>query len=346
MTKPTMPAKPRTPFPSATWPVPLVMFETTSMVSTEYMILVFVAVLLLAVGLYTLNVFQKKKLLEEGELLERPSFIAKIFALSLDSRCRFDIFPTTGARLGQSLMGYMEELTATSLTINLGKAAPPPEVQSTPLICYFQLGTDKNSIFYAFTGTVAAHSVKDTGHCITLPMPKSLSNSQKRDFVRISPGPGMVEAVVAWKQAVSPEPQPLPSQGQLLGNPDFTYRPPKAAQVALVNISGGGVLLRLAGTRLVELQIRPTLGDRWFLLILLHDLETDHIRTMWLTALCRRIRHTRDTPNVDIGLQFTHWAQVDKPSQPIHWQPVQNEGEVPAILTWTLRVQSLLTRRA
>lgn len=334
-----------TPPPSKKWPLPLVMYETTNMVSTEYIILALLGCLLLAVGLYVLNIFQKKKLLEEGELLERPSFIRKILTNAQDSRSRFDIFLSTQARLGHPIMGCLEELTAKNLTINLGKTKLPPELHRTPLVLYFQLGTGSEAIFYSFTGTLSAYEAKDSGHYITLALPKALSNTQKREFVRITPGPGMVEAVVLWRQKAPQDIQALPRQGQQLGCPDFTYRPPTAAQVALIDISGGGVLLRLAGPRLIQLNMHFAVGDNCCFLILLHDLDTDKIINLWLAGICRRVRQTQNTSNVDVGIQFTHWAQVEKPTQPIQWQAVQRDGEVPPILTWTLRVQTLLTRR-
>lgn len=330
--------------PPKTWSVPLVMFETTSMVSTQYIVLAITACILLAVGLYALNVFHQKKALEEGELLERPSFIRKILTLAQDSRCRFDIFLASEPRVGQPIMGSIEEITAKTLKITLGSSKVPPKFFTTPILLYFQLGTGNETFFYSFTGSVIARATTDSGLCITMDMPKLLSNTQKREFVRVIPGPGMVEALVVWKCDTSPDIATLPTLGQTFGSPHFTYRPPKAAQVALIDISGGGVLLRLAGGRILPLNMRFAIGEAFGMLLLLHDIETDEIITLWLAGICRRVRLTQNTTNVEVGIQFTHWAQVEKPTQPIRWQKVERDGEVPLILTWTLRVQTLLAR--
>lgn len=346
MTTPAIPPIDHTVSPPKTWPIPLVMFETTSIVSTQYTLLAIMACVLLAVGLYTLNFFHKKKVLEEGELLERPSFIHKVLTLALASRCRLDIFLASEARVGQPIMGSIEELTAKTLKITLSSGKVPPKFFTTPILLYFQINTGNETFFYSFTGTVLAHATTASGLCITMAVPKLLSNTQKREFVRVAPGPGMVEALVVWKCDTTPDITTLPTLGQNFGSPHFTYRPPKAAQVALIDISGGGVLLRLAGERIMPLNMRFAMGEAYSMLVLLHDIETDRIITLWLAGICRRVRLTKDTTNAEVGIQFTHWAQVEKPTQPICWQKVERDGEVPLILTWSLRVQTFLTRHA
>lgn len=326
--------------------MPLVLLESTSAVSTEYIVLTLLGFAVLAVMLFLINNYHKKKALEEGELLERPSVIRSVLSAALDSRSRIDIFLANGVRLATPVAGFIEKVESKNLYITLGNLALPANIRSFPLLFYFRLGAGHDTVFYSFTGTIS-ELVTENGHLgLVIGMPSALTNAQKRDFVRINPGPGMVEALIVWKLEAVPGPDTLPRKAQDLGSPHFSYRPPKSAQVVLVDISGGGALLRFAGERLKECGQHFAIGDTCCLLILLHDMENDSIFTIWLTGICRRIASSSNTANLDVALQFTHWSQVEKATGPIHWNPVQREGEVPAILAWTLKVHTFLTRKS
>lgn len=329
----------------ASKPMPLVLLESTSAVSIEYLGVVLLACAVLGCVLYLLHNYQKNKALEEGELLERPNVIRSLLTAALDSRSRLDIFLANGQRLPRPLAGCIEKIGSKTLHITLGSAALPANLRSFPLLFYFHLGSGHDKIFYSFTSSISEITTFDGHFSMEIALPKILTNAQKRDFVRICPGPGMIEAMVVWKIAPVPSDSTLPATAQILGSPHFSYRPPKAAQAALVDISGGGVLLRIAGERLAQVQIQFAAGDSCCILVLVHDIETDKILTIWLAGICRRVRCPQNTANIDVGVQFTHWAQVEKLSMPIHWSPVLRDGEVPSLLAWTLRVQTLLTRK-
>lgn len=323
---------------------PLVMFESTSAVSTHFIIVAILVALLIIVVLYMLHRHQQKTALESVDPLERPSFIRAILTSAIDERCRMDIFLSNGMRLSRSLTGFCVELGTKNMFINTGAISLPANIQTLPLTIYFFLNRGTEKIFYSFTGILCGVSNVGGQNRLELPIPNHLTNAQKRDFVRICPGPGMVEAVVLWKNSPAAEQSTLPPDAKQLGAPHFSYRPPHAVQTALINISGGGVLLRLAGERLQQIKAQYVLGDSFIVLVLLHDLETDKILTIWISACCRRVVRAESTANIELGLQFTHWALAEKPSAPITWHAVQLEGEVPPILTWTLRVQSFLSR--
>lgn len=332
--------------PRTVWPMPLVLLESTSAVSIEYIILTLLGFTILAIILYFVHTYHQKKALEEREPLERPSVIFAILSAALDSRSRIDIFLANGVRLATPLAGFIEKLEAKSLFINMGKLKLPEKIRLFPLLFYFQLGSGHDKVFYSFTGSISEFSSEKGLLSLQIPVPKSLTNAQKRDFVRINPGPGMVEALVVWKVGPVLGPGTLPASAAELGSPHFSYRPPKSAQVALVDISGGGALLRFAGEHQQECGQHFSVGDTCCLLILLHDLDSDKTFTVWLAGTCRRTTCNSNTANMDVALQFTHWAQVEKATSPIHWNPVQREGEVPAILTWTLKVHTFLTRKS
>lgn len=330
----------------ASKPMPLVLLESTSAVSIEYLVIVFLACLALGGILYVVNTYHKNKALEEGELLERPSVIRSVLTAALDSRSRLDIFLANGLRLSRPLAGCIEKIGSKNLNITLGGATLPANLRSFPLLFYFHLGSGHDKIFYSFTGSISEITTIDGHFSMEIAVPKILTNAQKRDFVRICPGPGMIEAMVVWKIAPVLSEGSLPTTVQNLGSPHFSYRPPKVAQIALVDISGGGVLLRIAGERLAEAQIQFATGDSCCMLVLVRDIESDKILTLWLAGICRRVLCPKHTTNIDAGIQFTHWAQVEKPSTPIHWSPVLRDGEVPSLLAWTLRIQTLLTRKS
>lgn len=331
--------------PPASWLTALVLFESTSAVSTRYILFLCMGFALLALGLFFMNRYQKKKALEEGEFLERPSVIRSLLSAALDSRSRVDIF-LGGNRLGQPIMGYIEQVGPKSIFIALPSSKLPAAVRTAKLHFYFYLGTGNDKTFYHFTGIALDFIRLEESFGMQVLLPTALSNAQKREFLRINPGPGMVEAALLWRM---PPDTSLPRAAQHLGNPHFSYRPPKSAQFALVDISGGGVLLRFSGERINQLKgLLPDfcLGDTFCMLLLLHDLDSDKIFFVWVTGLCRRIISAPHSSNLDVGLQFTHWALVEKPTSPITWTAVQMDGEVPRILAWTLRIQTYLTRKS
>lgn len=332
--------------PRKAWPMPLVLLESTSAVSIEYIILTLLGFSILAIILYFVHRYHKKKALEEGEPLERPSVIHSILSTALDSRSRIDIFLANGVRLASPLAGFIEKIESKRLFINVGTLKLPQNLCASPLLFYFQLGTGHDKVFYSFTSVINEVVTENGLLSLQINLPKALANTQKRDFVRINPGPGMVEALVVWKMGAVLGPSTLPPSAAVLGKPHFGYRPPKSVQVTLMDISAGGVLLRLAGERIQECGHYFSVGDTCCLLALLHDLDSDKTFTAWLAGTCRRTTCTSDTENMDVALQFTHWAQVENATSPIHWNPVQREGEVPAILTWTLKVHTFLTRKS
>lgn len=329
----------------AAWFPALVLFESTNAVSMQYILFLCIGFAILALGLFFMNRYQKKKALEEGEFLERPSVIHSVLSAALDARSRVDIF-LGGNRYGQPLSGCIEHLSSKNLFIVLPSSKLPAAVRTARLHFYFYLGTGADKTFYHFTGTALEFTHHEERFGMEVPLPKALNNAQKREFLRINPGPGMVEAALLWKM----DPNiPLPGAAQHLGSPHFSYRPPKSAQMAVVDISGGGVLLRLSGERIDQLKEHfPEfcLGDTFCMLLLLHDLDSDKIFPIWLTGLCRRIISAPHSSNLDVGLQFTHWAVVEKTTSPITWTSVHMDGEVPRILAWTLRIQTYLTRKS
>ena len=276
--------------------------------------------------------------------LENATNIDKVFERANDKRAKFAVVCGRQSVTSRHLLGYYRPQEKKTVLLELAAPEGLEEWKEAPVDVYFRLEEDGTQTFYHFSTFVQKIEHKGQTWYIHLAKPSALTNNQRREFVRIAPGVGMMEAVTAWP--LSPGPLlTLPSTGKELGRPPFAHRPPATDTLTLMDISASGVRLRLPVEQVRASQARCAPGSRYIMLLAVDALRSDGSRqVMWLSAAVRRAAVLPSKTHVEVGLQFSHWCAVENLSNPIEWKPVEADGEVPFLLRWVGRANILLTR--
>ena len=303
--------------------------------------------LLLAVALLLFVLHRRQKnMAEAANLMENPAFIQQVLENSVHQRRKFAVVCTRKKLSTHTLNGHLVPSEEKRKEVVLELVAPekPEEWAAAPVDVYFYLQKGEAKEFFHFASFVSQVEQGPSGWCLTLPIPSALTSNQRREFLRIEPGAGMVAAVTAWPQPHSTL-LTLPTMPAELGRPPFAYRPPRVLLLELMDIAAGGVRLRLPVAQIRTSQALCAPGSRYIILLAVDALRSEGDRQLvWICATVRRAVILPGKSHVDLGMQFTHYCMVDKLSQPLEWLPVEPDGEVPFLLRWVGRANILLTR--
>lgn len=305
--------------------------------------------LLLAVALLLTVLHRKQRKTETAlTLLEDPNFISDIFNNCADQRLRVSITCSRNALSSTQTMGHLktpeEGELHSPLTFVLSDAPKAEEWAEAPVDLYFHFTVDGEKTFYHFSSFTQSIEQKDGAWQMTVARPSVLTNNQRREFVRVEPPVGIVEAITAWPLPQGPL-LTLPTMAHDLGKPPFAFRPPRVVLLEMMDISAGGMRIRLPVAQIRAKQVRCAPGVRFILLLAVDAQRADGGHQMlWVTATVRRAVLTPDKIHAELGLQYTHWAPAASLTDPIHWEPVEADGEVPFLLRWVSRVNALLSR--
>lgn len=306
--------------------------------------------LLLAVAilLVILHRRQRKQDIAPLSPLEESAFITEIFTQCADQRLRMSITCGRDKLSSTQAAGHLlpegTDKHDVPLTMVLTDAPKSDEWAEAPVDIYFHFNVNGEKTFYHFSSFVQDLQQKGDAWHMTVLRPSALTNTQRREFVRVTPPTGSVEAITAWPLSAQPL-FVLPTNSHSLGRPPFAYRPPRVILLEMTDISAGGMGLRLPVAQVRAKQVRCAPGVRFVVLLIVESLRPDGSRQMlWLSATVRRAVLTSDKTHVELGLQFTHWAPTDALTDPLQWEPVEADGEVPFLLRWVSRVNTLLAR--
>lgn len=306
--------------------------------------------LLLAVALLLLFLHRRQRKQDEIPLtpLEEPGFIGEIFTNCADERLRMAISCSRNKLSSSQATGTLlppeEGDLHAPLSLVLSEAPKPEEWAEAPVDVYFRFNADGEKTFYHFSSFVQSLHQKDGAWYMTMARPSVLTNNQRREFVRVVPPTDIVEAITAWPLSAQPL-LTLPTNARDLGRPPFAYRPPRVILLEMMDISAGGMRLRLPVAQVRAKQVRCAPGMRFAVLLLVDALRPDGSRQMlWVATTVRRAVLSADKAHVELGVQFTHWAPTTALTDPINWEPVEADGEVPFLLRWVSRVNTLLAR--
>ena len=278
---------------------------------------------------------------------ENPAFITSIFQQCADRRVPLSIICTGRSLKSTSLTGILklrEDDPQGPLTVVLNDARHAESWIGAPVDVYFHFNEARGKTFYHFSTFIQSLEVVEDEPLLRLTRPSVLTNNQRREFVRVEPPTDMVDAITAWPLKCGSLPT-LPALPRDLGRPPFAYRPPRVILMELVDISAGGLCLRVPVAQVCTKQVRCAPGTRFVVLLAVNSLQPNSARQLlWLAAVVRRAITNEAKTHVDMGMQFSHWALADALAAPIDWQPVALDGEVPFLLRWVSRVNSHLAR--
>lgn len=242
----------------------------------------------------------------------------------------------TGAEMqGRKLSGPCVKLGAGSLLIDVGGAYASPVWNRQPVQVFFKTTTKRKASYYQFNSQVMDAQICGDTFVLQLPVPDELDPGQKRSFVRVEPQGDSVLGIGLWPMSDS---VPLPTDINDMERAVFNYRPGKAEDVHIVNLSAGGMRLSM------EKKLNPfeTLdlsnGSQLLCLLILRSNEGEGSLPFWLACTivsCGEDPEKRGT--LFLGLRFTNWALMEEGETGIAWFPIHKDRGVAPLATWVMR---------
>jgi hypothetical protein len=205
-----------------------------------------------------------------------------------------------------------------------------------PVKVYFKLNAKGVGGFYAFSSHVLGMRDTSSGVSVKLALPSEIAPMQKRSFVRITPSPTHLLGIGLW--SLNPA-LPLPQTHTKLGKPILSYRPDKLAQCTLLNLSAGGMRMKVPKELLQLFPAGLPLDSQLLCLLLLRSSEHDHRLPFWLVCTVVSLMDDLEKvkPGIIVGLKFKTWAHAEANSYVISWFPLGRSGEVPPLASWVIR---------
>lgn len=285
-----------------------------------------------------------KKYSAPSSPLENPTFITAVLDAAAEQRVRADIACANPDRNYPPTSGYfVKQNNNDAIYIVTHDAAVASTWKNVSVNVFFNFTSRGERTFYHFTALVINVRPQEGRAILALERPKMLTNNQRREFARISPEADMVAAVALWPCGPN---EPLPEGMSALGRPNYAYRPPKLAQIVLMDISAGGALVRLSAAQVAALDKTYAVGEKFYFMTALKNLKDDGMMTMFYAVVCRRTILRKETGHIELGLQFLYWCSPGALTAGLEWQPVEEDGEVPPLLRWTSRAAARMKRMA
>jgi hypothetical protein len=217
-----------------------------------------------------------------------------------------------------------------------------PEWAGTGALVSFKIDSKGTSSYYQFTATLQATPRRTGGFGMLLNAPAEIVPNQKRSFVRVSPRREMTFGVGIWSLK---DTQARPSEPASLGAAHASYRQDHPEHLALLNVSAGGLCLKLRRLENNQTPLDPQPGDRLLCLLMLRSQEGARLLPFWLDCAVMNRTEMQSEPYSILGLRFRSWAMPIPGKEKIDWFTVGDEGAVGPLGAWVLHQQLVQLRQ-
>jgi len=201
----------------------------------------------------------------------------------------------------------------------------------------FKTHTKRTSSYYQFTSQV--HSLPRCGaaYGITLAIPEEIRSNQKRSFVRITPRKEAVYGIGVWEMQPARTHRNDPDA---LGAAQVSFRQDHQKELALLNVSAGGLSLKVQRPPEDQPAMDPQPGDRLLCLLMLAAPEGEPALSLWLESTVVNRRELENDPCAVVGLRFDAWAAPAQDKGGVAaWFGLGEDGAISALATWIVRHQ-------
>ncbi|MDR0466723.1 MAG: PilZ domain-containing protein [Deltaproteobacteria bacterium] len=161
-------------------------------------------------------------------------------------------------------------------------------------------------------------------------------NEQKRNFVRVSSDQEQTIGVGVWRLQPNQE---RPDDVAALGVAHLSHHPDQQDQLSLLNVSAGGLCLRLKLSQEGKPPLEANPGDRLICLVMLRRQTKDRSLPFWLDCTVMNRREEEDGLHCAVGLHFHAWAAPQPGKTKIEWFSVGDEEAVGPLGSWVMREQ-------
>ncbi|NDY55373.1 hypothetical protein G3N56_01265 [Desulfovibrio sulfodismutans] len=267
--------------------------------------------------------------------------IREIFLNALRRRSKIRLTFSREDATGVFTDAALSEVYSDSLTLELSATVQANRGWIGKRVeCDFRLRLDPAAEqwnFYTFVaGITDARVVPGQFAQVTISLPSRLEMEQKRAFLRVEPGRADVRELDIWPEThVRDEPH-RPDDPETWGHPDLTLTETTAPDIALDNVSGGGLRLSLRGDALRTGLTLLTPGRRVYLFLRLADRQAAGESILFRLACQVMNAYAADAPDGSraFGLRFVGFGEpaADNPAR-LGWKALQGGG-VPAVDDW------------
>ncbi len=216
---------------------------------------------------------------------------------------------------------------------------------------FFRILLDKEYTYYTFASRIESIHHPRQGIChITLPMPTSLENRQKRSFLRMAPPPEFLMGAALWHGDNLPTPEKL-SDVTLWPRPQLLHIPDRMVQFQILDLSAGGIRLSVPSKTMRSLELQFNSLDPFMLMLDLFDPENSKRLRFWMQCRAQNVWVDHNSRDVHMGLQFQSWARPREGAEVtkqggVEWLRLSSSHEVEPIGNWIMRRHLELFRDA
>lgn len=314
-------------------------FRTETALFTVYALCAIVVVLIAVIAFMWIKNRNNAKYIPKDWVLH-PAHIANTLNAARDENEKFEVQFHSDGEKRRSTTCRMASINEESVTIECsGLNNMQGDWVGKDIDCYFQVRKfGSGSTFFMFTTPITGvRSCTDGTAILTLKAPEKLEQRQKRAALRISPPQQYIMGLAAWSA-----PEGLIPKGKLdirqWGRPMLTYLPEKSSQIALDNISAGGIKVRIPKAEMKTCGLDFKIGDKLFILLDLWDPDTGQRVRYWV--LCRVQNPFIDfvTHDAELGMQFLYTAHPDTDNtSELEWNEDGLENGIESIGNWVMR---------
>ena len=208
---------------------------------------------------------------------------------------------------------------------------------------YFRTKIDGQFVYYTFPSAIKGIHIPKQGLCVvTLDFPQYMDNRQKRAFLRITPPGEYLLGAALWPEASMPEPEKLGDLA-LWPRPKLMILPGTTEQFSIMDISAGGVRLRIPSEVIKEHDLEFATVSQVMLMLDLQDAQLGKHLRFWLLCRIQSVWQEGSSKNIQIGLQFLSWARpriaAEQTAQGsgLEWLRLSAANEVEPLGNWIMR---------
>ncbi|MDR2123835.1 MAG: hypothetical protein LBP38_02485 [Desulfovibrio sp.] len=309
-----------------------------------WLLTVGVSVLAVAVIFVIKLVVNYRTRLRPGGFIDDEKTIRNILSAAFDQRAVFEVqVKTAGGQRRPTLSCAADHLGASAVSLELnGLKSLSEKWIGRDIAVFFRIKVNKEVVFYTFSSTITGIRQQPPGACyISLPLPKSLENKQKRAFLRIAPPPSCLLGSAIWHSTSMPTADRL-HDISLWPTPSLLYIPGITEQFVIVDLSAGGARLGLSSSIMHELRLQFNAIEQLILMVDLLDPESGKRLRLWLHSRIQSVWVDHASRMTNLGLQCLSWARPREqaiPGEPgsLEWLRVSLASDIEPLGKWIMR---------
>jgi hypothetical protein len=276
-----------------------------------------------------------------------PQNIRAILRSAFEQRRPFEIqFYSENKHRRPTLRCAPEYIGRDSFTVELsGLKKLSDKWLGRPALVFFRIKSGKEFAYYSFESHLDGIHSPRPGVChLTLPIPSSVENRQKRSFLRITPPKEFLLGAALWCEATMPPDEHL-HEITSWPRPKLLFIPDNVEQFHLLDISAGGVRISVSTTVMARFDLHFTAAERLLLMMDLVDPEQNKRLRFWLQCRIQNAWIEHASNNLHMGVQFLAWARPREVTEnsyeanaaAIEWLRLSSANEVEPLGNWIMR---------